>query len=47
MIAYIQFYKIWDFQITTTWNDVIIVFFLICLENLPKNKLQFWNFACW
>ena len=41
MIAYIQFYKIWDFQITTTWNDVIIVFFLICLENLPKTSCSF------
>ena len=35
-----QFYKIWDFEIPTPWNDVIMefinVFFLICLENLSK-----------
>ena len=40
MVAYIQFYTIWDFQIPATWNDVImnlsLCFFLICLENLPK-----------
>ena len=24
MIAYVQFYKIWDFQIPTTWNDVMM-----------------------
>ena len=50
MLAYIQFYKIWDFQIPTTWNDVMMTSSL-CFLNLSiqpaKDNLRLWNFVGW
>ena len=50
LLAYIQFHKIWDFQIPTRWNDVMMTSSLCFLKlsiKRAKDNLQHWNFAGW
>ena len=44
MIAYIPFYKSWDFQIPTTWNDVIMTSSLFFL-NLSIKPAKFESYV--
>ena len=48
MIAYIEFQKIWDFQIPTTWNVVMMTSSLCFLNlsiKLASDNLQNWHLA--
>ena len=40
MIVYIEFQKIWDFQIPTTWNDVIIVLSESVYKTCQKQPME-------